>query len=137
MVCCFVLQLEKVLQQGDIGDCCEPYMIMKESDSSKVTSLLKGFIGCRSGTEVAVHVHVRLCVCMCYVWARQALLNSVSTAAIFAVLFIFDRTICPLGLIRCLLYNCHFQSGRNALMWFTGHFLSCFCSWKFLFLHHR
>lgn len=29
-------QLEKVLQQGDIGECCEPYMIMKESDSSKV-----------------------------------------------------------------------------------------------------
>lgn len=29
-------QLEKVLQQGDIGECCEPYMVMKESDSSKV-----------------------------------------------------------------------------------------------------
>lgn len=31
-----VFQLEKVLQQGDIGECCEPYMVMKESDSSKV-----------------------------------------------------------------------------------------------------
>uniref|UniRef100_A0A665V7C9 Dedicator of cytokinesis 6 n=1 Tax=Echeneis naucrates TaxID=173247 RepID=A0A665V7C9_ECHNA len=30
-----VIKLEKVLQQGDIGDCCEPYMVMKESDSSK------------------------------------------------------------------------------------------------------
>ncbi|XP_063043181.1 dedicator of cytokinesis protein 7-like isoform X2 [Engraulis encrasicolus] len=30
-----VIKLEKVLQQGDIGECCEPYMIMKESDSTK------------------------------------------------------------------------------------------------------
>ncbi|XP_034047220.1 dedicator of cytokinesis protein 7-like isoform X1 [Thalassophryne amazonica] len=30
-----VIKLEKVLQQGDIGECCEPYMVMKESDSSK------------------------------------------------------------------------------------------------------
>lgn len=33
---CDLFQLEKVLQQGDIGECCEPYMVMKESDSSKV-----------------------------------------------------------------------------------------------------
>ncbi|XP_010898348.2 dedicator of cytokinesis protein 7 isoform X3 [Esox lucius] len=32
-----VIKLEKVLQQGDIGECSEPYMVMKESDSSKVT----------------------------------------------------------------------------------------------------
>ncbi|XP_029617445.1 dedicator of cytokinesis protein 7-like isoform X1 [Salmo trutta] len=32
-----VIKLEKVLQQGDIGESCEPYMVMKESDSSKVT----------------------------------------------------------------------------------------------------
>uniref|UniRef100_A0A3Q3WTZ9 Uncharacterized protein n=1 Tax=Mola mola TaxID=94237 RepID=A0A3Q3WTZ9_MOLML len=30
-----VIKLEKVLQQGDIGECCEPYMVIKESDSSK------------------------------------------------------------------------------------------------------
>ncbi|GCB65096.1 hypothetical protein scyTo_0013416, partial [Scyliorhinus torazame] len=30
-----VIKLEKVLQQGDIGECAEPYMVMKESDSSK------------------------------------------------------------------------------------------------------
>uniref|UniRef100_A0A669BAN7 Dedicator of cytokinesis 6 n=1 Tax=Oreochromis niloticus TaxID=8128 RepID=A0A669BAN7_ORENI len=30
-----VIKLEKVLQQGDISECCEPYMVMKESDSSK------------------------------------------------------------------------------------------------------
>lgn len=26
MIVWFILQLEKVLQQGDIGDCAEPYM---------------------------------------------------------------------------------------------------------------
>lgn len=30
------LQLEKVLQQGDISECCEPYMVMKEADTVKV-----------------------------------------------------------------------------------------------------
>ncbi|KAJ0001252.1 hypothetical protein NQD34_006272 [Periophthalmus magnuspinnatus] len=30
-----VIKLEKVLQQGDIGECCEPYMVIKESDSTK------------------------------------------------------------------------------------------------------
>ncbi|XP_036596667.1 dedicator of cytokinesis protein 6 [Trichosurus vulpecula] len=30
-----VIKLEKVLQQGDIGECCEPYMVMKESDAVK------------------------------------------------------------------------------------------------------
>lgn len=30
------LQLEKVLQQGDIGECAEPYMVFKESDAAKV-----------------------------------------------------------------------------------------------------
>lgn len=29
-------QLEKVLQQGDISECCEPYMVMKEADAVKV-----------------------------------------------------------------------------------------------------
>ncbi|MED6265161.1 Dedicator of cytokinesis protein 7 [Characodon lateralis] len=30
-----VIKLEKVLQQGDIGECAEPYMVFKESDASK------------------------------------------------------------------------------------------------------
>lgn len=34
-VCCGP-QLEKVLQQGDIGECAEPYMVFKESDAAKV-----------------------------------------------------------------------------------------------------
>ena len=38
-----VIKLEKVLQQGDITECAEPYM--KESDSAKVRSLLLYFRG--------------------------------------------------------------------------------------------
>uniref|UniRef100_A0AAQ4PWN5 Dedicator of cytokinesis 7 n=1 Tax=Gasterosteus aculeatus aculeatus TaxID=481459 RepID=A0AAQ4PWN5_GASAC len=30
-----VIKLEKVLQQGDIGECAEPYMVFKESDAAK------------------------------------------------------------------------------------------------------
>ncbi|XP_047664248.1 dedicator of cytokinesis protein 7-like isoform X1 [Tachysurus fulvidraco] len=30
-----VIKLEKVLQQGDIGECCDPYMVIKDSDSVK------------------------------------------------------------------------------------------------------
>ncbi|XP_058281741.1 dedicator of cytokinesis protein 6 [Hylobates moloch] len=30
-----VIKLEKVLQQGDISECCEPYMVMKEVDTAK------------------------------------------------------------------------------------------------------
>lgn len=36
--CVFCPQLEKVLQQGDIGECAEPYMVFKESDAAKVWS---------------------------------------------------------------------------------------------------
>lgn len=34
----YLFQLEKVLQQGDIGECCEPYMVIKDSDSVKVNA---------------------------------------------------------------------------------------------------
>ncbi|XP_058887402.1 dedicator of cytokinesis protein 7 isoform X4 [Acipenser ruthenus] len=30
-----VIKLEKVLQQGDVGECAEPYMVFKESDTAK------------------------------------------------------------------------------------------------------
>uniref|UniRef100_A0A673GH40 Dedicator of cytokinesis protein 8-like n=1 Tax=Sinocyclocheilus rhinocerous TaxID=307959 RepID=A0A673GH40_9TELE len=30
-----VIKIEKVLQQGEIGDCAEPYMVLKESDAAK------------------------------------------------------------------------------------------------------
>lgn len=52
-----VFQLEKVLQQGDIGECCEPYMVMKESDSSKVMEPEMCFKLLQfSGTAARMHV---------------------------------------------------------------------------------
>ncbi|XDV48898.1 hypothetical protein PO909_018249 [Leuciscus waleckii] len=30
-----VIKIEKVLQQGEIGDCAEPYMVLRESDATK------------------------------------------------------------------------------------------------------
>ncbi|KAB0392742.1 hypothetical protein E2I00_011956, partial [Balaenoptera physalus] len=35
-----VIKLEKVLQQGDISECCEPYMVMKEVDTAKFCTRL-------------------------------------------------------------------------------------------------
>lgn len=32
----FCFQIEKVLQQGEISDCADPYMSLRDSDSSKV-----------------------------------------------------------------------------------------------------
>lgn len=37
-------QLEKVLQQGDISECCEPYMVMKEVDTAKVSEWRLGLL---------------------------------------------------------------------------------------------
>lgn len=50
-----VFQLEKVLQQGDIGECCEPYMVIKDSDSVKVSM----------GTHAFLLVRCSLPECMC------------------------------------------------------------------------
>lgn len=39
------VQIEKVLQQGEIGDCAEPYMVLKDSDA-KVTTEKVSFSHC-------------------------------------------------------------------------------------------
>lgn len=39
------VQIEKVLQQGEIADCAEPYMLLKESDA-KVTTEKVSFSHC-------------------------------------------------------------------------------------------
>ncbi|XP_068613178.1 dedicator of cytokinesis protein 7-like [Brachionichthys hirsutus] len=69
-----VIKLEKVLQQGDIGECCEPYMVMKESDSSKHKEKLDKL---RLQAEQACS---RLgCFRMPFAWTAIHLLNIVST----------------------------------------------------------
>ncbi|XP_032821878.1 dedicator of cytokinesis protein 7-like isoform X7 [Petromyzon marinus] len=44
-----VIKLEKVLQQGDIGECADPYMVMKEADTAKNKEKLEKL---RSGAEL-------------------------------------------------------------------------------------
>lgn len=39
------VQIEKVLQQGEIGDCAEPYMLLKDGDA-KVTTEKVSFSHC-------------------------------------------------------------------------------------------
>lgn len=58
-----VFQLEKVLQQGDIGECCEPYMVMKESDSSKVsfTTQVSLTVAVFRGSSSSRHACARPC----------------------------------------------------------------------------
>ncbi|XP_067089899.1 dedicator of cytokinesis protein 7-like isoform X7 [Osmerus mordax] len=69
-----VIKLEKVLQQGDIGECCEPYMVMKESDSSKHKEKLEKL---RSQAEQFCG---RLgCFHMPFAWTAIHLLNIVSS----------------------------------------------------------
>ncbi|XP_068192082.1 dedicator of cytokinesis protein 7 isoform X1 [Antennarius striatus] len=69
-----VIKLEKVLQQGDIGECCEPYMVMKESDSSKHKEKLDKL---RLQAEQACNRLGRFR--MPFAWTAIHLLNIVST----------------------------------------------------------
>uniref|UniRef100_A0A3Q3E2Q1 Dedicator of cytokinesis 6 n=1 Tax=Hippocampus comes TaxID=109280 RepID=A0A3Q3E2Q1_HIPCM len=69
-----VIKLEKVLQQGDIGECCEPYMVMKESDSSKHKEKLEKL---RLQAEQSCN---RLgCFRMPFAWTAIHLINIVSS----------------------------------------------------------
>ncbi|XP_067276953.1 dedicator of cytokinesis protein 7-like isoform X3 [Pseudorasbora parva] len=69
-----VIKLEKVLQQGDIGECCEPYMVMKESDSTKHKEKLEKL------KSQAEQMCSRLgCFRMPFAWTAIHLLNIVSS----------------------------------------------------------
>ncbi|KAH1176526.1 hypothetical protein KIL84_021260 [Mauremys mutica] len=70
-----VIKLEKVLQQGDIGDCCEPYMVMKETDAAKNKEKLEKL---RGATEQFCSRLGRFR--MPFAWTAIHLLNIVSTA---------------------------------------------------------
>uniref|UniRef100_A0A452IWS5 Dedicator of cytokinesis C/D N-terminal domain-containing protein n=1 Tax=Gopherus agassizii TaxID=38772 RepID=A0A452IWS5_9SAUR len=70
-----VIKLEKVLQQGDISDCCEPYMVMKETDAAKNKEKLEKLRG------TAEQFCSRLGrYRMPFAWTAIHLLNIVSTA---------------------------------------------------------
>uniref|UniRef100_A0AAR2JLK4 Dedicator of cytokinesis 6 n=1 Tax=Pygocentrus nattereri TaxID=42514 RepID=A0AAR2JLK4_PYGNA len=69
-----VIKLEKVLQQGDIGECCEPYMVMKESDSTKHKEKLEK-LKAQAEQSCSRLGHFR----MPFAWTAIHLLNIVSS----------------------------------------------------------
>ncbi|TFK01351.1 DNA excision repair protein ERCC-1-like [Platysternon megacephalum] len=65
----------KVLQQGDIGDCCEPYMVMKETDAAKNKEKLEKLRGAAEQFCSRLGRYR-----MPFAWTAIHLLNIVSTA---------------------------------------------------------
>ncbi|XP_073400754.1 dedicator of cytokinesis protein 7 isoform X14 [Dendrobates tinctorius] len=70
-----VIKLEKVLQQGDIGECAEPYMIYKEADTAKNKEKLEKL---RSQGELFCQRLGRYR--MPFAWTAIHLMNIVSSA---------------------------------------------------------
>lgn len=94
-----MFQLEKVLQQGDIGECCEPYMVMKESDSTKVLVFI-----CMADFH---DYFIR------YTWHDYAILflNLIWTSAIFAILLQYEQGPVDAGVCDCR------KSAAKLLFW--------------------
>ncbi|KAJ8380780.1 hypothetical protein SKAU_G00015580 [Synaphobranchus kaupii] len=72
-----VIKIEKVLQQGEIGDCAEPYMMMKESDTAKNRDKLDKL---RTQTESFCQRLGRYR--MPLAWATVNIMNVISTATL-------------------------------------------------------
>ncbi|XP_034293671.1 dedicator of cytokinesis protein 6 isoform X1 [Pantherophis guttatus] len=69
-----VIKLEKVLQQGDISECCEPYMVMKETDAVKNKEKLEKLRV--AGEQFCTRLgHYR----MPFAWTAIHLMNIIST----------------------------------------------------------
>ncbi|KAJ7993970.1 hypothetical protein DPEC_G00261100 [Dallia pectoralis] len=72
-----VIKIEKVLQQGEIGDCAEPYMVMKESESAKNKDKLEKL---RNQSEMFCQKLGRYR--MPFAWATVNIMNVISTATL-------------------------------------------------------
>uniref|UniRef100_A0A674BZP8 Dedicator of cytokinesis 8 n=1 Tax=Salmo trutta TaxID=8032 RepID=A0A674BZP8_SALTR len=72
-----VIKIEKVLQQGEISDCAEPYMVMKESDSAKNKEKLEKL---RSQSETFCQRLGRYR--MPFAWATVNIMNVISNATL-------------------------------------------------------
>uniref|UniRef100_A0A4W5KSM7 Dedicator of cytokinesis 8 n=1 Tax=Hucho hucho TaxID=62062 RepID=A0A4W5KSM7_9TELE len=72
-----VIKIEKVLQQGEISDCAEPYMVMKETDSAKNKEKLEKL---RSQSEMFCQRLGRYR--MPFAWATVNIMNVISTATL-------------------------------------------------------
>uniref|UniRef100_A0A8C7VMT0 Dedicator of cytokinesis 8 n=1 Tax=Oncorhynchus mykiss TaxID=8022 RepID=A0A8C7VMT0_ONCMY len=69
-----VIKIEKVLQQGEISDCAEPYMVMKETDSAKNKEKLEKL---RNQSEMFCQRLGRYR--MPFAWATVNIMNVIST----------------------------------------------------------
>ncbi|KAG7223380.1 hypothetical protein INR49_032207 [Caranx melampygus] len=72
-----VIKIEKVLQQGEISDCADPYMTLKECDSSKNKDKVEKL---RSQAEAFCHRLGRYR--MPFAWATVNIMEVISTATI-------------------------------------------------------
>ncbi|XP_018614774.1 dedicator of cytokinesis protein 8 isoform X2 [Scleropages formosus] len=72
-----VIKIEKVLQQGEISDCAEPYLVMKESDSAKNKDKLEKL---RNQAESFCHRLGRYR--MPFAWATVNIMSVISTATL-------------------------------------------------------
>ncbi|KAG5841269.1 hypothetical protein ANANG_G00197760 [Anguilla anguilla] len=72
-----VIKIEKVLQQGEISDCAEPYLVMKESDGAKNKDKLEKL---RSQSESFCQRLGRYR--MPLAWATVNIMNVISTATL-------------------------------------------------------
>uniref|UniRef100_A0A6Q2Z2E9 Dedicator of cytokinesis 8 n=1 Tax=Esox lucius TaxID=8010 RepID=A0A6Q2Z2E9_ESOLU len=75
-----VIKIEKVLQQGEIGDCAEPYMVMKETDSAKNKDKLEKL---KSQSEMFCQRLGRYR--MPFAWATVNIMNVISTSVCVCV----------------------------------------------------
>ncbi|XP_073322024.1 dedicator of cytokinesis protein 8 [Pagrus major] len=72
-----VIKIEKVLQQGEIGDCADPYVTLRECDSSKNKDKLEKL---RGQSETFCHRLGRYR--MPFAWATVKIMDVISTAAL-------------------------------------------------------
>ncbi|XP_041753155.1 dedicator of cytokinesis protein 8 isoform X1 [Coregonus clupeaformis] len=72
-----VIKIEKVLQQGEISDCAEPYMVMKDTDSAKNKEKLEKL---RNQSETFCQRLGRYR--MPFAWATVNIMNVISTATL-------------------------------------------------------
>ncbi|XP_067839366.1 dedicator of cytokinesis protein 8 isoform X2 [Heptranchias perlo] len=70
-----VIKIEKVLQQGDIAECAEPYLVMKESDSTKNKDKIE-----KLKTQAESFCQRLGKYRMPFAWANINIMNVVSTA---------------------------------------------------------
>ncbi|XP_077186092.1 dedicator of cytokinesis protein 6 isoform X3 [Paroedura picta] len=72
-----VIKLEKVLQQGDISECCEPYMVLKEAEAAKNKEKVEKLRGAAEQFCLRLGQYR-----MPFAWTAIHLLNIISSAGL-------------------------------------------------------